>query len=133
MYAKLFDGVRHDSGNPVRFTDEMIEHYKKLRIDPKLKTIVFSDSLNFSKVQSLEKKVKKRINTSYGIGTYLSNDIKGVKPLNIVIKMTAAAPYGDDWTSTVKISDVKGKHTGNTKVINLAKQVLGINKNEEER
>jgi nicotinate phosphoribosyltransferase len=133
MYAKLFDGVRQDSGNPVRFTDDIIEHYKKLRIDPKLKTIVFSDSLNFSKIQSLEKRVKNRINTSYGIGTYLSNDVKGIKPLNIVIKMTAAAPHGDDWTSTVKISDVKGKHTGNAKVINLAKQVLGINKNDEER
>ena len=84
--------------------------------------------MNFEKVKELEYKVKKKINTSYGIGTYLSNDIPGVEPLNIVIKMIAAAPYGSDWTSTVKISDVEGKHTGNEKVIELAKQVLGIRK-----
>ena len=82
------------------------------------------------KVKEIEKKVKKYINTSYGIGTYLSNDLPGIDPLNIVIKMIAAAPYGKDWTSTIKLSDVEGKHTGNEKVIHLAKQVLGINKIE---
>ena len=48
--------------------------------------------------------------------------------MNLFQKMTAAAPYGHDWTSTIKLSDVTGKHTGNEKVINLAKQVLGIEK-----
>jgi nicotinate phosphoribosyltransferase len=128
MYAKLFDGVRQDSGDPVEFAKALVEHYKKLRIDPKLKTIVFSDGLNFDKVKIIEKKTSKLINTSFGIGTYLSNDIPGVSPLNIVIKMTEAAPYGDDWTSTIKLSDVSGKHTGNEKVISLAKQVLGIDR-----
>jgi nicotinate phosphoribosyltransferase len=128
MYAKLFDGVRQDSGDPVEFAKALVQHYKSLRINPNLKTIVFSDGLNFEKVKSIEGKVGKMINTSYGIGTNLSNDIPGVKPLNIVIKMTAAAPYGHDWTSTIKLSDVTGKHTGNEKVINLAKQVLGIEK-----
>jgi len=126
MYAKLFDGVRQDSGDPIVFAYKLVDHYKKVRIDPKLKTIVFSDGLNFEKVKSIEKNVNKIINTSYGIGTYLSNDIPGIKPLNIVIKMIAAAPHGEDWTSTIKLSDVKGKHTGNEKTINLAKQVLGI-------
>jgi nicotinate phosphoribosyltransferase len=128
MYAKLFDGVRQDSGDPVEFAKALVEHYKKLRIDPKLKTIVFSDGLNFDKVKIIEKKTSKLINTSFGIGTYLSNDIPGVSPLNIVIKMTEAAPFGDDWTSTIKLSDVSGKHTGNEKVISLAKQVLGIDR-----
>ncbi len=128
MYAKLFDGVRQDSGDPIEFAKALVQHYKNLRIDPKLKTIVFSDGLNFEKVKRIEKKVSRMINTSYGIGTNLSNDIPGVTPLNIVIKMTAAAPYGNDWTSTIKLSDVTGKHTGNEKVINLAKQVLGIEK-----
>ena len=72
--------------------------------------------------------MNKLINTSYGIGTYFSNDIPGIKPLNIVIKMIEAAPFGNDWTSTIKLSDVKGKHTGDKKVIGLAKQVLGIDK-----
>ncbi len=128
MYAKLFDGVRQDSGDPVVFAKALVEHYKKLRIDPKLKTIVFSDGLNYDKVKNIEKKVNKLINTSFGIGTYLSNDIPDVTPLNIVIKMIAAAPFGDDWISAIKLSDVSGKHTGNKKVIGLAKQVLGINK-----
>ncbi len=126
MYAKLFDGVRQDSGDPILFADMLVKHYKKLRIDPKLKTIVFSDGLNFKRVKQIEKKVSKTINTSYGIGTYLSNDVPNITPLNIVIKMVEAAPYGSDWTSTIKLSDVEGKHTGNEKVIGLAKQVLGI-------
>ncbi|PID61407.1 MAG: nicotinate phosphoribosyltransferase [Ignavibacteriae bacterium] len=126
MYAKLFDGVRQDSGNPIDFANDLIKHYKNLRIDPGLKTIVFSDSLNYRKVKRIETKLKNKINTSYGIGTNLSNDIPGVKPLNIVIKMIEAAPYGNDWASTIKLSDVKGKHTGNKKSIALAKRVLGI-------
>lgn len=130
MYAKLFDGVRQDSGDPIEFAKSLIEHYKKLRIDPKLKTIVFSDSLNYNKVKHIEHKLKNSINTSYGIGTNLTNDIPGVTPLNIVIKMFEAAPYGYDWTSTIKLSDVTGKHTGNKRTINLAKQVLGIEKND---
>ncbi len=128
MYAKLFDGVRQDSGDPVEFAQSLISHYKKLRIDPKLKTIVFSDGLNFEKVKDIEKNVKNMVNTSYGIGTYLSNDIADITPLNIVIKMIAAAPFGNDWTSTIKLSDVLGKHTGNEKMIHLAKQVLGLEK-----
>ena len=128
MHAKLFDGVRQDSGDPIEFANILIKHYKKLRINPKLKTIVFSDSLNFEKVKAIENKIKNKINTSYGIGTYLSNDIPGIKPLNIVIKMIAAAPYGNDWVSTIKLSDVKGKNTGNKESINLAKQVLGLKK-----
>jgi nicotinate phosphoribosyltransferase len=130
MYAKLFDGVRQDSGDPIKFAKDLVKHYKKLRIDPLLKTIVFSDSLDFDKVKEIERKVNKYINTSYGIGTYLSNDVPGIKPLNIVIKMVSAAPYGMDWTSTIKLSDSKGKYTGNEKVIHLAKQVLGIDKIE---
>ncbi len=128
MHAKLFDGVRQDSGDPIEFANILINHYKKLRINPKLKTIVFSDALNYKKVKMIEKKVKGRINTSYGIGTYFTNDIPGVKALNIVIKMMAAAPYGNDWDSTIKLSDVKGKNTGKTESIKLAKQVLGIKK-----
>jgi nicotinate phosphoribosyltransferase len=126
MHAKLFDGVRQDSGDPIEFANTMVKHYEKLRINPRLKTIVFSDSLNFEKVNKIEKRIKNKINTSYGIGTYLSNDIPEIEPLNIVIKMIAAAPYGDDWVSTIKLSDVKGKNTGSKQSINLAKQVLGI-------
>ncbi len=127
MYAKLFDGVRQDSGDPIKFAEDLIKHYENLRIDPKLKTIVFSDSLNYIKMKDIQAKLKDKINISYGVGTNLSNDIPGVKPLNIVIKMIEAAPYGNDWTSTIKLSDVKGKHIGRKGEINLAKRVLDIN------
>lgn len=127
MYAKLFDGVRQDSGDPIKFAYDLINHYHKLRINPKLKTIVFSDSLNLKKVKQIEEEISSYINASYGIGTFLSNDIPGVKPLNIVIKMISAAANGNDWVATIKLSDIEGKHTGNKKVIRLAKQLLELN------
>ena len=129
MYAKLFDGVRQDSGDPIKFANDLIKHYKKLRINPKLKAIVFSDNLNLNKVLQIENKISPFINTSYGIGTFLSNDLPGIKPLNIVIKMVSAAPTGEDWIATIKLSDIEGKHTGNKKVIKLAKQLLELSNN----
>jgi len=111
-YSKLFDGVRWDSGSPFEFTDKVIAHYVKNRIDPKTKTIVYSDGLDMEKVKEIKAYVNGQIHEAYGIGTYLSNDV-GVKPLNMVIKLFAAKPAG--WSSfvpTVKLSDVEGKHTG---------------------
>ena len=85
LYAKLFDGVRHDSGSPLEFADKTIEHYKKLRINPLSKTIVFSDALNPDMVKQIVEYCKGRIGMSFGIGTNFTNDV-GVKPLNMVIK-----------------------------------------------
>ncbi len=124
-FAKLFDGVRHDSGDPLAFADKTISHYESLRIDPTTKSIVFSDGLNPEMVETIEKHCRGRIRTSYGIGTNFTNDV-GVKPLNIVIKMTAAKPEGQEYTPTVKLSDVAGKHTGDEDTVELAKRVLGI-------
>jgi nicotinate phosphoribosyltransferase len=62
---------------------------------------------------------------SFGIGTNLTNDV-GLKPMNIVIKMTAAFPEGDEWIPVVKLSDEKGKYTGDEKMIHLAKTILNI-------
>lgn len=123
-YSKLFDGVRWDSGNPFEFTDKVIAHYVKNRIDPKTKTIVFSDGLDMEKVKEIKAYVQGRIHDAYGIGTYLSNDV-GVKPLNMVIKLAAAKPAG--WTSfipTVKLSDVEGKHTGTSEEIELCLRTI---------
>lgn len=123
-YSKLFDGVRWDSGNPFEFTDKVIAHYVKNRIDPKTKTIVFSDGLDMEKVKEIKAYVQGRIHDAYGIGTYLSNDV-GVKPLNMVIKLAAAKPAG--WASfipTVKLSDVEGKHTGTPEEIELCLRTI---------
>ncbi len=124
--AKLFDGVRQDSGDPIEFTKMAIEHYQKLRIDPKSKVIIFSDSLNPDKVKKIVEFAKGKIKVSFGIGTNFTNDV-GVKPLNIVIKMTAAKPHGFDWISTVKLSDTKGKYTGDPQMIEIVKKLLNVN------
>ena len=117
--------MRHDSGDPLKFADQTIEHYQKLGIDPLSKTIIFSDALNYEKVVNIAAYCKGRIGVSFGIGTNFTNDV-GLEPMNIVIKMTEALPEAESWTAVVKLSDVAGKHSGDTRTIELAKEVLGI-------
>lgn len=102
-YATLFSGVRHDSGDPIEWGQKMIDHYQSLGIDPRTKTLLFSDSLNFEKADEIFRVFNGRTNVAFGIGTYLSNDTD-VPPLNIVMKVTAA--NGQD---VAKISDDMGK------------------------
>lgn len=102
-YATLFSGVRHDSGDPYEWGDKIIEHYRKLGIDPKTKTLLFSDGLDFKKATDLYHYFKDRAKVAFGIGTYLSNDTD-VPPLNIVMKVTKC--NGQD---VAKISDAPGK------------------------
>lgn len=102
-YATLFSGVRHDSGDPVWWGEMMIEHYKSLDIDPTGKTLLFSDSLDFERAHKLYEHFKGRINTAFGIGTYLSNDTH-VSPLNIVMKTTLC-----NGMDVAKVSDTPGK------------------------
>jgi nicotinate phosphoribosyltransferase len=124
-YAKLFDGVRQDSGSPEEFADMIIAHYENLGIDPTTKTIIFSDGLNADRVCEIEKHVNGRTKTAYGIGTNLTNDV-GVKPLNIVIKMVECAHDGDYWVNAAKLSDDIGKNTGDRgKVASLRREVDG--------
>ncbi len=125
-FAKLFDGVRQDSGDPIEFAEKTIKHYEDLRIDAKSKTIIFSDGLNPDAVKNIADAMRGKIKISFGIGTNLTNDV-GVKPLNIVIKLTGAHPEGNEWESTVKLSDTRGKYTGDNEQIELSKIVLGIN------
>jgi len=102
-FALLFDGRRHDSDDPIRWCEALIDHYKKMRIDPKTKTAVFSDGLTFQVAVDLFLRFQNHINTSYGIGTYLTNDC-GFKPPQIVIKNTET-----NGKPTAKISDSQGK------------------------
>jgi nicotinate phosphoribosyltransferase len=123
--AKLFDGVRQDSGDPIEFGDKTIEHYKKLRIDPRTKTIIFSDALNPQKVQKIADYFRDKIKFSFGIGTNLTNDV-GAQPLNMVIKLNYAQPEGRGWIPTIKLSDSIGKHTGSDEMIYIAKKSLDL-------
>lgn len=129
MFTKLFDGVRHDSGDPLVFAAETIEHYNHYGIDPLSKTIIFSDSLNYEKVAHIAAYCKGRIGFSFGVGTNFTNDV-GLTPLNIVLKMTEALPDDGVWTPVIKLSDEKGKYTGDPETIELAKVILDI-KDEE--
>ncbi|KJK09094.1 MULTISPECIES: nicotinate phosphoribosyltransferase [Pseudomonas] len=88
FFAKLFDGLRHDSGDPVLWAEKAIAHYRKLGIDPMTKTLVFSDGLNLTKSLEIFRALRGRINVSFGIGTNLTCDIPGVAPMSIVLKMT---------------------------------------------
>jgi nicotinate phosphoribosyltransferase len=126
LHAKLFDGVRHDSGDPLEFTDKVMAFYKKRRIDPSTKTIVFSDALNLDKIEKIRQHARGRIHDVYGIGTYLTNDV-GVDPLNIVIKITDAKPFkSGDFHPVIKLSDDKGKETGDPDEIKLCRAVLNL-------
>lgn len=102
-YATLFSGVRHDSGDPFAWGDEMIKHYKALGIDPKNKTLLFSDSLDFEKATRLNAYFNGKAKPAFGIGTFISNDTD-VPALNIVMKTTKC-----NGTDVAKISDVEGK------------------------
>ena len=103
-FAKLFDGLRHDSGDPLAWAEKAIAHYQRLGIDPASKTLIFSDGLDFAKALQLYRALHERINVSFGIGTQLTCDIPGVKPMNMVIKMTAC-----NGAPVAKISDSPGK------------------------
>ena len=124
-FAKLFDGVRQDSGDPVEFARKTIRHYQKLGIDPLSKTIIFSNALDYVKVKQIADYCRGKVGMSFGIGTNLTNDV-GLMTLNIVLKMTEALPEGETWTPVVKLSDDKGKYSGREEMINLAKTILGI-------
>ncbi len=102
-YATLFSGVRHDSGDPYEWADNMIAHYKELGIDPKTKTLLFSDSLDFERATAINRAYKDKVKTAFGIGTYLANDTC-VAPLNIVMKTTVC-----NGCDVAKISDAEGK------------------------
>ncbi len=125
LYAKIYDGIRQDSGDPLKFVDQAVEHYRKLGINPMSKTIIFSDSLDLERVKVIHHKCKGIVKDSYGIGTFLTNDV-GVKPLNMVIKMVACQPFKDStkWVPAVKISDDAGKYTGDRAMIELARKTL---------
>jgi nicotinate phosphoribosyltransferase len=102
-FSTLFSGVRHDSGDPYEWGDKLIEHYKSLGIDPKTKTLLFSDSLNFEKATKIKDYFEGRAKVAFGIGTYIANDTDE-EPLNIVMKTTLC-----NGMDVAKISDTPGK------------------------
>lgn len=115
--AKLFDGVRCDSGNEFEFTDKLIARYKEFGIDTTTKTIIFSNALDFDKALKIQQYCKGRIRCAFGIGTNLTNDA-GFKPSNIVMKLSRCKMnVHQEWRECVKLSDDLGKHMGSSKEV----------------
>lgn len=111
-HAKLFDGVRHDSGDPYKFVNNVIKRYKELGIDPTTKTIIFSNSLDFETYKEISEYCQGRIRCAAGIGTNLTNDC-GFTPSNIVMKLSNCRMNSRQiWCTTVKLSDDEGKAMG---------------------
>lgn len=103
-FAERYQGLRHDSGDPVEWGEKAIAHYEKLGIDPMSKVLVFSDNLDLAKAVDLYRHFSSRVNLSFGIGTRLTCDIPQVKPLNIVIKLVEC-----NGKPVAKLSDSPGK------------------------
>ncbi len=103
-FASRYQGLRHDSGDPVEWGEKAIAHYQKLGIDPLSKVLVFSDNLDLKKALDLYRHFSARVNLSFGIGTRLTCDIPQVKPLNIVIKLVEC-----NGKPVAKLSDSPGK------------------------
>ncbi|RZA23183.1 MAG: nicotinate phosphoribosyltransferase, partial [Lysobacteraceae bacterium] len=120
-FAKLFDGLRHDSGDPVAWGEKALAHYAKLRIDAHAKRLVFSDSLDVAKALALYRQFGDRVQMGFGIGTNLTNDM-GLQPLNIVMKLVEV-----NGQPVAKLSDAPGK-TLATDATFLAylRQVFGV-------
>ena len=125
-FAKLFDGVRQDSGDEYLIGNKVINRYKELGIDPTTKTIVFSNALDFNKYKDIHTYFNGRIRVSAGIGTNLTNDTE-FKPANIVMKLSKCRiNQNQEWRKCIKISDDLGKHLGDDKEFEIAKYQLGI-------
>jgi nicotinate phosphoribosyltransferase len=102
-FAKLFDGLRHDSGDPIVWGEKALGHYQKLRIDAHTKRLVFSDGLDLPTAFAIHRHFADRTQLGFGIGTNLSNDV-GLRPLNIVMKLTQC-----NGQPVAKLSDSPGK------------------------
>lgn len=125
--AKLFSGLRVDSGDNYEAYEDIKNKYESFGIDPKTKNIIFSNGLNIDDAISLHNDINGEMNDSYGIGTTLSCDIDNVKPSNMVIKLTSSRiTEKREFRNCVKLSDDYGKYTGNLDTVNLYKGMLGI-------
>src|SRR5690606_38521466 len=102
-FAKLFDGLRHDSGDPFAWGEKALAHYAKLKIDAHTKRLVFSDALDLPRALALYRHFADRTMTGFGIGTDLTNDV-GYEPLSIVMKLVAC-----NGQPVTKLSDSPGK------------------------
>ena len=120
-FCKLFDGARQDSGDPFEWGEKLIAHYNRNRVDPRTKTLIFSDSLTIPKAVEIARRFSGRARLAFGIGTNLTNDV-GFEPLQIVIKMTEC-----NGQPVAKLSDSPGKTMSKDEgYLRYLRQVFGV-------
>lgn len=127
-YANMFKGLRIDSGNNYEQLDLILEKYRSLNIDPRSKQIIFSNGLNVDEAIKIQKYAEGKCIPSFGIGTHFTNDFPGVRPRNIVIKLTDVK-ITESWPfycSTCKLSEDKGKYSGNPETVDLFLRLLHL-------
>ena len=120
-FCKLFDGARHDSGDPFEWGERMIAHYRRNRVDPRAKTLIFSDQLSIPLAIEIARRFHGRAKFAFGVGTNLTNDL-GYEPINIVIKMTEC-----NGQPVAKVSDSPGKTVSkDAGYLRYLRQVFGL-------
>src|SRR5258707_11582946 len=120
-FCKLFDGARHDSGDPFEWGEKLIAHYRNNRVDPRTKQLIFSDQLSFPLAIAIARRFYGRAITPFGIGTNPTNDL-GYQPINIVIKTTQC-----NCPPVSKVSDSPGQTTRHdTGYLRYLRQVFGL-------
>jgi nicotinate phosphoribosyltransferase len=127
LHAKLFDGLRVDSGDNLEMFNKIYHKYVSLGIDPKNKSVVFSNGLSVDDAIKIHKAIDGSMHDTYGIGTQLTCNVRNVKPSNMVIKLTGVAiTEKREWNKCVKLSCDYGKYTGDKDEIEFTKYKLGI-------
>lgn len=112
--AMMFVGLRVDSGDEREQTEKIISKYQSLGIDPATKQVVYSNALDIDKCLDIHRYVGGRVQDSYGVGTYITCDVEGCEPMNIVLKLTRSRiTERREWHDCVKLSCDKGKTLGN--------------------
>lgn len=127
-YANMFKGLRVDSGDNYEELDLIVEKYRSLGIDPRSKQVVFSNALDVDRAIEIQQYAKDKCQPSFGIGTHFTNDFPGIKPMNIVIKLVAVK-ITESWpfySSTCKLSEDKGKYTGDAATVRRFMETLHL-------
>lgn len=127
-FARLFKGLRIDSGDNMQQLELIVDKYRSLGINPREKQIIFSNGLDTDEAIKLNRCAVQYCQPSFGIGTHFTNDFPGIKPMNIVIKLVAAkiTEAWDFYSDTCKLSEDYGKYTGKPEVVKRFLDTLHI-------
>lgn len=127
-YANMFKGLRVDSGNNYEQLDLIVAKYRSLNIDPSTKQVVFSNGLNVDEAIRIQQYAEGKCIPSFGIGTHFTNDFTGIKPRNIVIKLTDVK-ITESWpfySQTCKLSEDHGKYSGDPETVKVFLKILHL-------